>query len=148
MDQDEELAKFKWLLIAVIIFLGSGYFSYKELKFAVWGATAEARVSETFATRNSSRRRSRPLLAVKYSFTDEDGNQFSERDDVPIDWPVSENMTVQYLPGVEDSSRLLGHSSWLAVCVFLASLGLLGFAGYGLYKEATEAVHGKRPGRK
>lgn len=141
MDQDEELAKFKRILIAGCIFLMAGYFSYQELKYAIWGTTAEATITRTFDTRE----RRRDLLAVEYTFSDEEGRRISERDDVPIDWPLPEDkVSVQYIPGVKDSSRLEGHSSTVAVWVFLGSCAWLGFSFYKLFKEASEAVHGKR----
>ncbi|QDT89628.1 hypothetical protein [Gimesia algae] len=140
IDEDEELKKLKWILIAVVAFLISGYLSFKELKYTVWGATTEATVTNTFDTAESRRK---PLLAVEYTFTDEDGKHYSERDDVPIDWPVpGPTVNVQYLPGVEDSSRLEGHSSKVAVWVFLSCCVLLCFAGFKLYQMASEAVDG------
>jgi hypothetical protein len=117
MDQDEELAKFKWILIAAIAFLVSSYFSYRELKYAVWGATAEATVTRAAETTEMGRRgRRRPMLVVEYTFSDGSTGQRSERDRVPIDWPVPEGtVTVQYLPGVAGASRLAGHSNKFAV---------------------------------
>ena len=140
IDEEEELKKLKWILIAVVAFLVSGYLSFKELKYSVWGARAAATVTNTFETAASRRN---PLLAVEYTFTDKDGQQHSEWDDVPFDWPVPGPMVnVQYLPGVEDSSRLEGHSSKVAVWVFLGCCVLLGFAGFKLYQMASEAVDG------
>ena len=137
---DDELAKFKRILFAGIAFLVSAYFSYKELKFAVWGTTADATVTRTFETKN----RRTPLLAVEYTFLDEAGKSHSERDDVSLDWPVeSEIMTVQYLPGVDDSSRLAGHSNKVVVWIFLACTAWFAVSGFKLYKEANDAVHGK-----
>jgi hypothetical protein len=140
MDYDE-LAKFKRILLAGVVFLISAYYSYQEIKFAIWGATAEATVTRTFETKVKRRQ----LLAVEYKFSDEDGKRYSERDDVPIDWPVPASVvTVQYLPGVDDSSRLEGHSSSAAVWIFLACSAWLAFSGYKIYKEASEAVHGTK----
>lgn len=146
IDEDAELKKMVWILIVVVAFLVTGYLSFKELKYAVWGATAEATVTNTFDT--SLGRRS-PLLAVEYTFTDKDGQQHSERDDVPIDWPEpGPKVNVQYLPGVEDSSRLEGHSAKVAVWMFLGCCVLLGFAGFKLYQMASEAVNGPPRRRK
>jgi hypothetical protein len=147
MDEEEELKKFKWLLVAVITFLISTYYSWQELKFLVWGQTAQATVTNTFET-SSGGRRSKPLLAVEYTFTDSATGPRSERDDVPIDWPVPESsVTVQYLPGVADSSRLNGRSSRSAILIFLACVGWLGYQGFKLYKEANEAVHRRKKRR-
>lgn len=139
MDQDEELAKLKWILAAVVAFLVTGYLSFQELKYAVWGTTAEATVTRTFETRE----RRRNLLAVEYTFTDTEGTSHSERDDVPSDWPTpGPKVTIQYMPGVEDSSRLEGHSSKVAVWMFLGCCLLLAFAGFKLYQMASDAVDG------
>ena len=136
MDHDEELGKLKWLLVAVFAFLFSAYFSYQELKFAVAGVTADATVTNTFEVRGG--RRSSPKLAVEYTFTDEDGAHHSERDDVSIGSSISENDTisVQYLPGAEDSSRIEGNSNSFAVAIFLGCLIWLGFSFFKLYREA------------
>lgn len=145
VDEQEELAKLKWILIAGIIFLISAYYSYQELKYAVWGATAEANVTRTFNTAESSRRgRRKNLLAVEYTFTDRDGKQHSERDDIPRNSPTpGPKVNVEYLPGVEDSSRIEGYSSKVAVWIFLGCCILLVFAGFKLYQMASEAVDGK-----
>ena len=148
MDDDDEIKKFKWLLFATVAFLISTYFSWQEFKFFVWGKTAEATITNTFDTKSGGRR-SRPMLAVEYSFSDSATGPRNERDDVPIDWPISGGTaTVQYLPGVADSSRLLGHSSTIPVWIFVGCLGWLGYNGFKLYKEANEAVHGKKRRRK
>lgn len=147
MDEEEELKKFKWLLVAVIVFLISTYYSWQELKFLAWGETAQATVTNTFETSSGSRR-SQPLLAVEYSFTDSATGPRSERDDVPVDWPLPEGpITVQYLPGVADSSRLEGRSSRAAVIIFLACVCWLGYNGLKLYREASEAVNGRKKRR-
>jgi hypothetical protein len=141
MDQDAEIRKFKMILVAGLAFLFSAYSSWQELKFAMWGTTAEARVTRTFDTAE----RRRPLLAVEYTFEDRDGRSHSERDDLPASFPdPGDVVTVEYLPGVEDSSRIEGHSSMASVWVFLACLGWLGYSAFKLYREASEAVHGGR----
>lgn len=143
MDEEEELKKLKWLVVALVVFLISTYYSWQELKFVVWGQTAQANVTNTFET-SSGGRRSAPLLAVEYTFTDSATGARSERDDVPVDWPLSENtVTVQYLPGVVDSSRLHGHSRQSAVLIFVACAAWLGYQGFKLYREASQAVHGR-----
>jgi hypothetical protein len=143
MDEEEELAKLKWILIAGIAFLVTGYLSFQELKFAVWGTTAEATVTRTFETSSGSRRRPKLLLAVEYTFSDEEGQHHSERDDVPSSWPTpGPKVTIQYMPGVEDSSRLEGHSSQVAVWIFFGCCVWLAYSGFQLYQLASEAVDG------
>lgn len=141
MDEENELAKFKGILIAGVLFLISGWYSYRELRFAVWGRTAEAQVTKTFETREMrSRTRSRRKLAVEYTFTDQGGTQHNERDDVPISWqPLPANVvTVQYIPGVKGASRLRGNSHMFLVWLFCGSICWMGYALYQLYREAQD----------
>lgn len=143
MDTDDEMRQLKsmakWILLAVVVFFSSGYYAFQELKFMIWGQTAEATVTNVFETAE----RRKPLLAVEYTFTDAEGAHHSERDDVPRSWPKpGPKVTVQYLSGVEDSSRLEGHSSTTAVWVFLTCCGLMAFGVFKLYQMASEAVDG------
>ena len=116
IDKDEELAKFKWVAIIAFIFLLSTYYAWQELKFAIWGKITEGRVTRVFETAG---RRRRPLLAVEYTFKDDESKWHNERDDVSISWEIPENsVIVESLPGVPDSSRLEGHSNSLAVWIF------------------------------
>ena len=145
MDEEDELRKFKLILGAFCAFLISGYFAYQECKFLVWGATAEATITNMFETTGTGRNRRSLRLAIEYTFTDSATGSRSERDDVPISWPIPQGtVTVQYLPGVAKSSRLLGNSSTFFVWIFCGCIALLGYAGYRLYKEANEPVRPKR----
>jgi hypothetical protein len=151
MDRDEELARFKFLLGAAVVFLISGYFAYGELKFALLGKTAEATVIRTFNTKEMrSRGRSRELLVVEYQFIEANGTARSERDDVPAGWPLptTGKVLVQYLPGMADSSRLEGHRSLVSVFVFLAALAGLTFFIVKLWREASAAVSETRGKKK
>jgi hypothetical protein len=128
---DTELARLKGILIAGLAFIISACFSFSELKFAIWGKTAEAKATRTRDTEGTGRR-SRPKRHLEYQYNEADGTGRSGRDSVEIDWPVPENgiYSVQYLPGVADSSRLLGHSRIVAVYLFLGCLAWLGYSGY------------------
>lgn len=83
MDQDNELARFKWLLFAGIMFLISGYYSISELRFAVSGKTIEASLTQVKQTMSTGRR-SRPRLSFEYQFAEADGKTRSERDVVSV----------------------------------------------------------------
>ena len=134
------MAKFKWMLIACIGFCISGYFSLLELRFAMWEKTVQATVTRISEKTERGRRGSTwSVLAVEYTFTDATSGSRNERDDVPTDWPVATGTAaVQYLPGVENSSRLHGHSSTIAVWIFVACLIGLAVAGYQFHKLAHE----------
>lgn len=151
IDMDDEVARFKWLLIGVFAFLISGYYSYSEWKFAIWGRTAEATVTRTYETTESGRRfRKRHYTVVEYQFPEADGTTRSERDKVSagVVVPGSGRIFVQYLPGVADSSRLAGQTSWISVCVFVGSLIWLGVAGYKLHLEANTPGYSSRRRRR
>lgn len=138
---DEEVTKFKWLLGAGMIFLISAYFSLNELRYAVFARTVEARVTNVRETQSVGRRRE-PRLSIEYNFTEAGGATRSERDTVPVDWPVSSDGTIQiqYIPGVANASRLSGRGSWIAVAMFLASLIAIGVLLYKLHLEAHAPV--------
>lgn len=151
VDMDDEVAKFKWLLIGVIAFLISGYYSFSEVKFAIWGRTAEATVTRTYETTESGRRfRKRHYTVVEYQFAEADGTLRSERDKVSAGTvvPGISQIAVQYLPGVADSSRLAGQTSLTSICVFVGSLIWLSVAGYKLHMEANTPGYDSRRRRK
>ncbi len=105
---------------------------------------AEAKVVRTFETKGASSR-SGPKLAVEYTFTDAATGSRSERDDVPISWKIDgPTVTVEYLPGVADSSRLKGNDRSMRVYLFAASCVWLLVEGYNVWSMAHAAVHGKR----
>lgn len=137
MDHDEEFRKFKWILCAGVAFIVCGIISWNELKYAVWSETADATVTRTFEYQAG--RRGTRKTAVEYTFAEEDGTRRSERDDIPINWPVpADVVTVQYLPGVENASRVDGNSNQLPVVFFVICAVLLGFSFFKLYREAQD----------
>jgi hypothetical protein len=146
VDTDEELAKFKWVLFCLVAFLFSTYYSIREFKFFLFGETASATVTRTFETRTvRTRGPGTQVLAVEYTFTTTAGEQLSERDDIPIDWPVPEGtVEIEYVPGSANSSRIVGNRRLLPVWIFFGTLCFLGYSGFQLYKEANEPVRPRR----
>lgn len=147
MDHDSEIARFKGFVVVGILFLISGWYSQWEFRYAIWGQTAEARITRQFETREIGRRGpKRPVLVVEYSYTDKSGAQRDEHDRVPTSWQsrLAEVTTIQYLPGVVKSSRLLGHSYLLPVWFFLGTLGWLIYSVYRIYLEALEPARPTR----
>lgn len=152
MDEDEELRKFKRIIIAIALFFICGWFAVGELRYMAFGNTADATVTELFETKKSRRWSQYSMLAVRYSFTDEDGTTRTERDDVPLDWEPADGSTlavgsktpVEYLPGVEDKSRLSGNGDTFALVIFLIALAAIAAFGVWLWRHASEAVHGRR----
>ena len=150
MDQDNELARFKWLLFAGIMFLISGYYSISELRFAVSGKTIEASLTQVKQTMSTGRR-SRPRLSFEYQFAEADGKTRSERDVVSVDWPAptAGTVTIQYIPGVANASRLLGHSNMVWVYVFMGCSVAMAVSIYLLCRAANEPIRrGSSPRKK
>jgi hypothetical protein len=124
----------------------SGYFAFREIRFSIFGATAEATITNVKEYDDVGRRgRKNPKLAVYYTYTDKDGQTHQERDAVPLDWPdFGPIVNVEYLPGVEDSSRLEGHSSKVSLWMFLACCVGVGFVGYKLHRAVTDPPSGRK----
>ena len=129
MDESHELQRFKYLLVAVVVFLVSGFFAYGELRYALFARTADGVCTQVVEHSNYSRRGRRERLIVRYRFTDTDGAVRTEDDEVRSDWPVqqSEAVRVKFIPGRPGASRLEGHSYMGAVYIFFASLAGVGF---------------------
>src|SRR3954454_13361875 len=118
MDLEQETRRFKLLLFFGLMFLVSTFFAYKELKYWLRGKTIRADLIDVRETTSSGRRR-RPMLVVEYGFTEPGATtRRRETDRVSTDWeqPADKSVTVQYLPGT-DNSRLAGHANLVAVVV-------------------------------
>ena len=140
MDNDE-IRKFKLLLFVVLAFLFSCWTSWQEFKYLAWGQETEAKVRRVFETRE----RRRDLLAIEFSYQDEEGQHLEERDDVPYDTDVPEaggTITIQYIQGAENSARLAGQASMGGVIFFFICLAVMLFFGIKVFREAHQAVHG------
>ena len=72
MDSENEIAKAKWLLAGVFLFLVSGCFTYRELNFWLRGADGQATVLQVFESRG---RRGSSSMTVEYEFTDVENNR-------------------------------------------------------------------------
>lgn len=153
MDQDEELARFKWILYAGIFFLITGIYSFSELRYALFGKIAEARVisvdDHVEARVNRRMFSTQNVRVFAYEFQDVDGTLRREQDEVSESWPRPEGETikVQYLSGSKHSSRLAGNVKWVAIIGFLVSLSLLVFAIWRLVRMANDPFQ-KTAGRR
>lgn len=139
MDVDDEVKRFKQIMAAGFLFLISMYLSYQEFKYFIWSEVTIGQVARVFETKSS--RRSPRKWAVEYAYVDNKGEHHRERDDIPISWPSpQEQVDIQYLPGVHNSSRIRGNTHQFAVWMFGGSLAYLGYALYQLIREANEPI--------
>lgn len=152
MDEEQELAGCKTVLVVSVLFLFSTYYSWHEFRYMIWGDTVEAQITRSFETEEFRRRGRRvKKLAVEYSFVDSASQQTrNERDDVDPDWPIGgETILVQYIPGEPDASRLSGHRSLLSVLFFFGSLIAVAAFVYKMHREVNSPPTRRRsPGRR
>ena len=146
MDQEDELQRFKFALIAFVAVVVSGYISWGELKYKLWGKSADATVTEAREEERRGRRGRRyHVLVVDYTFTEADGTRRSERDEVSSGTEVSSpTTTIEYLPGVANSSRLAGQEKVFAIIIFVGSLAWMGFSIYSIAREANAPIKKSR----
>lgn len=134
------------LLIALAAFLASGYYSYQEMKYLIWGETTQAKVTGASEVINLGKRnRGKPLLGVEYTYTDSAGQTVNEKENVSLDTKIENGtLEIQYLPGVADSSRYVGKSRLFTLFIFLGCLTWLVYMGFKLAKEANEPMQVQR----
>lgn len=138
MDTGNEMQRLKWLLIVGVVFLISGFFSWREMQYAMFGKRADASLVRVYETQERGRRgRVREKLAIEYQFADA-GSSRKETDTVSIDTarPTGETVPVQYLAGSPGKSRLVGHTQQFWVLIFLGSLGFMGYKVFRLVQES------------
>ena len=148
MDEHEEIAKFKWMLVIGIVFLVSACYSLNEFRYLIFGKTIEATLTRAYETTVSGRRGRRHQEQVfEYQFSEPGGAIRNERDQVSLGWPNPSNgkIAIQYIPGVEKASRLVGHSFMIAVYIFLACCAGLGYGLYQLILLANDEPKSYKP---
>jgi hypothetical protein len=149
MDADKELGRAKWLLISAVLFLVSCFLCYSEIAYLLSGHVTQATVTKAYEVQRGRFGLS-TRLTVEYTFTEPDGTPRTDSDTVGTDWelPSTGTIAVQYTPGVDGRSRLSGHVNWVGIAIFVVSVGVLGFFGYRLWREAYDATRPTKPGRK
>jgi hypothetical protein len=151
MDTDNEVAKFKWMLGAGLMFLVSGCFSVSELRYAVSGTTTDAQLLEVKEVTSRGRWGTQHTnLHVSYQFNDSTGGPRTEIDTVPDDWPIGsgETISVQYIPGKAHWSRIAGNRRDWAVIVFGLSLCGLAYLGFQLHHAVNNPIPRPPRGRR
>jgi len=137
-DEEDEMRRFKTLLIAIGVIVFSLYLSWQEMKYLIFAEIATAQISEARIVENQGRRRRYKVLLVKFQFNEADGTGRSEKEEISPDSVLPDDgvVDVEYFPGVEDSARLAGTgSSW----PFIIVIGAFAFMGYSLWKLIKEA---------
>lgn len=153
-----QTAKAYLFIAAVLAFLVSGYYSYNEARYLLFGKGTVAVLMEhpgSVGTRmvSTNSRGQQVFVAVKYAFKDTDGTVRSESDRVSEGWheahredfepvePENANaaiagnnglaVPIQYIPGSVGSSRLAGHHHLLGTIPFLLSTAaVIGFGAW------------------
>jgi hypothetical protein len=141
MDAENELARAKWVLMGGVVFVVSSIFSYRELDYALRGNKTQATVAKRYKIR-TGRYGTSEALRIEFNFVEPDGTKRQGYDTVGTDWqaPADGLIRIQYTAGENGRSRLAGRANWLPIIILLASLGLLGFFGFRLWREAAEAT--------
>ena len=149
MDSESEIARAKWLLGAVAVFLVSAFISYREMVYLARGRDTEAKVTKAYEMRRDQLFGLIPVkkLVVDYEFTDANNHRRTGSDEVSGDWPLSPSgvVPVRYTDGY---SRLVGHHNWFGVGLFVASLIYLGGSGYWFWRHVSAAMSDQKPRRK
>jgi hypothetical protein len=151
VEVDDEVAKFKWMLGAGLMFLISGCFSVSELRYAVSGTTTDAQLLEVKEVVSRGRwGRRHTNLQVHYQFNDGAGGSRSEADTVSTDWPFAseDTISVQYIPGKAEWSRIAGNRRDWAVIVFGLSLCGVAYLGFQLYQAVNNPIARTPRGRR
>ena len=150
MDDDSESWKFVAGLVAVVAFIASTFFAWRELKYTLAGKTATATVEEVTDI-TVGRRRTVGLRHhdrnVHYHFRDAAGNDRRDVDWVPLNWlpPPNGTVTVQYL---DDSSRLAGNRNIVGLILFFVSGAVVLVGGYLFWRHVREATRPSPPAPK
>jgi hypothetical protein len=116
------MSRFKMRVCCVIIFafLYSAFAAYGELYYWLWGKTIEAQLVDVHGAKE------RDGTSFQYSFMDGDKHR-TEIDIANVDGPIKKEgtITVQYIPGDTDYSRIYGHREMGAVYFFFGCLALM-----------------------
>jgi hypothetical protein len=152
MDADNDIARVKWLLLGIVLFLIGGFLSYRELVYLIRGREVQARVVKAYEQEQHGRfgQVTGTKLVIEYAFTDAEGLSRKGDDEVGTDWPLptSGSVSVTYTPGIDGVSRLTGHGNWIVLVLFGGALIYLAVAGYLFWREVSEAVKDLKPRRK
>lgn len=124
MDEEENARQLKLLLIGVVAFCASLYFSWTELRYAIWSYTATADVVSVREKKNSE---DSPRQVVECGFTDADGQRQQSKLEVSADAPIQEGgrIEIRYLATTPPTVRLAEERNWFPfVMLLISTIGL------------------------
>ena len=145
IDIDDETATFKRMMQAGLILLMAMYLAWGDVKFWIWGTSAEATVTKIKESPFDSDR-----AEVQFRYRDTDGRFVDTADTIPYETAESIGDTIQvdFLTGDPTSASLArkGHTSGLMM--FSVCLLLIGWRVYPIWVEARDAANGVRRRRR
>jgi hypothetical protein len=147
MDQEFELGRAKWLGLFLLLLLVSCFISYEEVIYLIRGKNVQAKITDvTLETTKRLGITTGERVLVDYEFTEADGTHRTGRDFRSKDWeiPANEMVAIRYTPGVNGTSRFVGHVNWLGLGFFIFALASVGWFGYKLWREAKEAYEPRK----
>ncbi len=121
--------KLRLAILAVVVFVISGWFTYQEFRYALWGRTAEATVTHVehrqervYRRRRTPSTRNVTLIALQFPGPDNASHQAELTQSGTLSVQPQQKLSVQYLPGDADMVRLSGQQNWFAVVFFIGGL--------------------------
>lgn len=142
-DMPEEGQGCFLVVFATIVFLVSTVFTWQEIRFALWGRTAQGtidEIEEVRRLRNSGWR-------VVYRFRDHQQQEIVIRDFVRLSWqpPAGQDVVVHYLSSDSKEARMAGMENRIAPLIVGGTLLFLFITLARYYREARRAVTMKAP---
>lgn len=141
-DEDEDVVAFKQFVRSGLLFMFAIWLGWTDVRFQIWGETAEATVLRVRETRERNH--------VEFQYREPDGTPVVTQESISVDESVSagQSIIVDFIPG-DPSTAVLGHRGhWFglllcAFCFFVAGVQL-----YPLWREARDAANGVRRSRR
>ncbi|MEX1095544.1 MAG: hypothetical protein WED34_05810 [Planctomycetales bacterium] len=135
MNERSETSRFRCALVTAVLFIACGCLVWTELKYAMLGRAARARV---IAVHRST---------ALYQFVDGRGRPGFGRADLPAGMPVAvgDELRVRYVPppfgDVRDLNgggdvRLAGSGDWRPLALFAVAAAAASICGYRLWRIA------------
>jgi hypothetical protein len=127
-----------WIFV-LILFLVSAWFARGELRYVIWGRTAEAQVLRTY---QMTGRHNVTYHYVESQYLDAAGHSVTDNDGISADWqsPLSGKVKVSYISGETRPSRLAAHQHYLAIMFFAVCVAALAFVVIKWWREGDEVA--------